>query len=261
MNTIDKITGIFPVILLLLVAGPLLCEDTGPRDPNQYFYQGNALYKSGDYANALLTYDKILDMGMESGSLYYNIGNSFFKTGKLGYAVLFYERAKEIMPYDSDLRSNLDFARSLLDETSLEDSYGNFILRVIKRPFRDFNLDKIAIITVGIYFFTVSILAFSVINPMIAKKMRLFIFVIMIACLYSMTVFGLRYYDEEIQKKGIVLVKDLDCKYEPIDKSSTFFKLREGAEVIILSTGDGWRQVRRSDGKAGWINKEAVEPI
>ncbi|HPM42760.1 MAG TPA: SH3 domain-containing protein [Candidatus Omnitrophota bacterium] len=256
-------------LLFLVLAGivvaffgvPGSCESQAPVDPNQFFYKGNADYKSANYADALLAYDNVLNMGLESGNLYYNIGNSFFKTNKIGYAILFYERAKEIMPYDSDLRSNLEFARSMVNEPSWDDTADSALIKALKRPYRDFSLSVLSFITLGLYLFMILLFAFNIMNPMMAKRARFVIVFVVLVGLYTITVFCMRYYGQEIQKKGVVLVKDVESKYEPIDKSATFFKLQEGAEVIVLSTRDGWRQVRRADGKIGWVKKEKVEPI
>lgn len=257
---IRAMTSIF-IVLAALACGPGLCEEVKTADPNQLFYQGNTYYQARNYTDALLAYDKILDMGIESGNLYYNIGNSFFKTGKLGYAILFYERAREIIPYDSDLRSNLDFARSMVNEPSTGEFAENSILKALKRPYRDFSLSALAIIALGMYIFMILLIALNIVNPMVAKRVRFIIGIIIIVGLYTISVFCIRYYSEEIRKRGVILVKEAECKYEPIDKSAIFYKLREGAEVIVLTTRDGWRQIRRADGKIGWVNRQAVEPI
>lgn len=261
MKTMNRIIIIFVSVMAICAASRGICEEPKASDPNQLFYQGNTYYGAHNYTDALLAYDKILDMGIESGNLYYNIGNSFLKTNKIGYAILFYERAREIIPYDSDLRSNLEFARAMVNETSLDALAGNPVVNAFKRPYRDLSLSALAFITLALYLGMILLIALNIVNPVFAKRIRVIIGVVIISGLYTLTVFSMRYYSEEIQKRGIVLAKEAECKYEPIDKSTTFYKLREGAEVLIFSTRDGWRQIRRADGKIGWVKKEAVEPI
>jgi SH3-like domain-containing protein len=72
---------------------------------------------------------------------------------------------------------------------------------------------------------------------------------------------AVKYYDENMLKHGIVVKKEVECKYEPIDSSTTYYTLREGGDVIILSTKSDWRQIRRSDGRTGWVKRDAVEEI
>ena len=101
----------------------------------------------------------------------------------------------------------------------------------------------------------------SIINPVFGKKIRLVSVLAAIAFFLNLGAFAIRYYDEDMLKRGIVVQKDADCKYEPIDKSTTFYRLQEGDEVSVIKTRGGWRQVKRSDGKIGWVAQEAVEEI
>lgn len=253
---------IIAVIALVSIWAPhVRCEADKGTAPDQLFYQGNIHYQKNDYVNALLQYDRILQSGYEGGNLYYNIGNSFFKMNKLGRAILFYERARRLMPHDSDLKSNIAFARSLAGEESYEDVVGNRIAKAMKRPFRNFPLGELASAAIIIYLFTALLIGFSMLNPMAGKRIRMILALDIIICLYTLAVFGMRYYSEEVARYGIVLAKGVECKYEPIDKSATYYKLQEASEVEILATHDGWKKIKRADGKIGWVKKEAVEAI
>ena len=229
--------------------------------PDQYFYQGNATYQTGDYANALLAYDKALDLGYESGNLYYNIGNAFFKANKLGYAILFYERAKRLIPGDSDLRSNLSYARSLTGEQPLDELTDSRLTAFLKRPFRNMTLMMVTRITWIAYIIMLALHALTLVNPVIGKKIRLIRAIADVLGIYTLIACCVRYDAEALQARGIVLQKNVPCMYEPIDKSTVYFKLPEGLEVKVVTEHDGWRQIRRADGKTGWVKKELVEPI
>lgn len=238
-----------------------LCQTEKDAEPNRLFYQGNTYYKAGDYSKALLAYNKALETGLESGNLYYNIGNSFFKLNKLGYAILFYEKARRLMPSDSDLRSNIEFARMLAGESSYDDISGNRILQAAKQPFVNFSLNDLAIAAISIYLVTTFLIGLVIVNPIMGKRFAIILVLAVAICMYTITVFALRYYGEAIQRYGIILTKGVECRYEPIDKSAVYFKLPEGSEVRILASHDGWRQIKRSDAKVGWVKKEAVEAI
>lgn len=257
-------TGIIILLVtcsLFCLAASSVCAADRPSEPNQLFYQGNTLYQARDYLDALLAYDKILELGVESGNLYYNIGNGFFKLNNYGYAILFYERARRIMPYDSDIRSNLDYARSLTGEPAFEDATDTAFVKALKRPLRDLPLSGLTLLAIGLYLATALLIAIRITNPIVAKKMRFALWTVMALSAYTLIVFGIRYYCEAVQKHGITLQKDVECRYEPIDKSAIHYKLREGSEVLIVTTRDDWRQIRRSDGKVGWVKKSAVEAI
>lgn len=254
------------LILLVMCAlsGPAVrcvSAQEKPGEPNALFYQGNNLYQERDYLEALLAYDKVLDLGLESANLYYNIGNGFFKLNKLGHAILFFERAKRMKPYDSDIRSNLDYARSLAGETAFSETTDPAFVKTLKRPIRDLPLSALALVAIGVYLAAALLAAVRIVNPVFAKKIRLVLWVVMALCAYTLAVYAVRYYDEAVRVHGIVLQKNVEARYEPIDKSAVHYKLREGSEVLVLTTRDEWRRVRRADGKVGWVKASAVEAI
>ena len=71
--------------------------------------------------------------------------------GKLGYAILYYAKARRLMPYDSDLKSNLNYARSLVGNSTADIPRKNPVVTFIKTPFRDFNFNAIAISALIMY--------------------------------------------------------------------------------------------------------------
>ena len=253
------------LLLALLIVGlfatAAFAADQKKIEPDQQFYLANNYYQKGDYIKAIEEYLKIMDAGIESGSLYYNIGNSFLKMGRAGYAILCYEKARRIIPRDADLKANLEYAKTLAADTTDETASGNIAARIIKRPFREFNLNAIAILAAVIYCIVIVLTALFIMSPIIARKLRVLYVVALATFTMSLAAFGIRFYDEKVLKHGIVVVKEAEAKYEPIDKSTTYYKLREGSNVVILSTRDGWRQVKRYDGKTAWVNKNAVEEI
>ena len=75
------------------------------------------------------------------------------------------------------------------------------------------------------------------------------------------TVFGVRYYSEEAFNRGIVVDKNAECRYEPIDKSAVYYNVKEGEEVLILRAKNGWKEIKKTDGKVGWVLSGAVQEI
>ena len=248
-------------VLIMILACRAFAEEKSSRDPNQLFYQANTYYEQKDYVKALEKYDALLGMGFASSNLYYNIGNSFFKLGKIGYAILFYEKAKALIPQDSDLKSNLTYARSLVAEPSAEPTVKNYIASVFKRPFKGFNLNAIFISAAALYILFILTIVVFTLNPFIRQKFFLAFPVIFIIFFLNLGAFIIRYYDEVVLKHGIVIKKEAECKYEPIDASTTYYTLQEGSEVIIVKTRNDWRQILRPDGKIAWVKRDAVGEI
>lgn len=251
---------IFALTFTMLFALNSFAQD-GSDDPHHLFFKGNSLYEKRDYEKAVEEYVKILDAGIESGCLYYNIGNAFFKIGKIGYAILSYKKAQKLIPSDSDLKSNLSFAQSLTEDSSLQPQLGNRLAQFIKIPFREFNLNTVAIMLVTFYLMLIAMIIAGLINSVFRRRATFFFYILLILFLITLAAFSVRYYDEEAMRHGIVVAKEAECKYEPIDKSTTYFTLKEGQEAVILKTRNGWRRIKRIDGKLGWVKSDAVEEI
>lgn len=252
---------ILMVFLFLSLASAASAEDQKPLDPSKLFYSGNSLYEKREYAKALEEYNKILSLGIDSGPLYYNMGNSYFKLGKLGLAILYYAKARRLMPYDSDLKANLNYARSLIVTSTADIPRKNPVVTLIKTPFRDFNFNTILVSALIIYLIFIMLMIAGIFNPVFAKRARILSVVVLVFFVVNLGAFAIRYYDEKILHRGIVVQRDVECKYEPIDKSTTFYRLQEGDLVAVIKTRDGWRQVKRIDGKVGWVKQESVEEI
>lgn len=248
------------VFCMAAACGPALAE--GPADtPEKLFYAGNALYEKRDYAKAVDTYHEILEQGVENARLYYNMGNAFFKMGKLGYAILNYEKSKRLDPGDSDLRSNLEYARSLVEGSVYYGGRRNFIVKLIGRPFRDLGLNKMFLMAAFLYIVVVLMAFANTYSPGFAKKTRLIFFVVSAVFLWSLAIFAVRYYHQQVLRAGIVVQKSIECKYEPVENSANYYRLNEGDKVLILGARNGWCEIRRADGKSAWVKKDTVQEI
>ena len=249
------------ILSAIVIASAALTASAVEKKADQLFYEGNAFYEAREYAKAFQDYDAIMTSGIESGNLYYNIGNSFFKMGKIGYAILFYEKAKRIMPDDSDLKSNLAYAASLVDEPYIQPTRERGLVKLINQLFDDFSLNMITAACGACYIIVVAMLLLFIVRPSAARRAAFAFWVFFAIFVINLAALGTRFYDEEVLKKGVVVAKGVECKYEPIDSSTTYYTLREGARVNILSARNGWLKIERLDGKIGWVDKEAVKQI
>ena len=165
------------------------------------------------------------------------------------------------MPYDGDLKTNLAYARSLVGTSTTDAPPKNPVVTFIKTLFRDFNFNAIAVFALLIYLSFIALQIAGIFDPVLAKRTRAVSVVVFLIFAVSAGGFAIRYYDAAVLKHGVVVKNNLECRYEPIDKSTIYYKLQEGDEVLVLKTRNLWRQVRRSDGKIGWVNAAGVEEI
>jgi tetratricopeptide (TPR) repeat protein len=249
------------ILVLLLISVNFAYGAEEPQDPRSLFYKANALYEQREYEKASEDYAKILSIDTESGPLYFNIGNTFFKMGKIGYAILSYKKAQRLMPGDSDLKSNLAYAESLTEDSALQALPRNKVAWFFRFPFREYSLNTVSIILAVSYLMLIAMLLIGIISPVFKRRLTILFYPVLLGFLMTLGAFSIRYYDEEVLSHGVVVAKEAECKYEPIDKSNNYFTLKEGQEVLVLNTRNGWRRIRRLDGKLAWVKSEAVEEI
>jgi len=249
------------VLILVLFCVNLAISAEDPQDPRILFYKANSLYEQREYEKASEEYAKILNIDSESGPLYFNIGNTFFKMGKTGYAILAYKKAQRLMPGDGDLKSNLAYAESLTEDSALRALPQNKVAWLFLFPFREYSLNTVSFLLIAFYLMLVAMLLTGIINPVLKRRMTIIFLPVLAGFLLTLGAFCIRYYDEEMLNYGVVVAKEADCKYEPIDKSNNYFTLKEGQEVLVLKTRNGWSRIKRLDGKLAWVKSEAVEEI
>ena len=63
------------IYILIVSWGSAWAQENG----NVWFEQANAAYNAGNYDSAMVLYEKILALDVESVPLYYNMGNTYYK--------------------------------------------------------------------------------------------------------------------------------------------------------------------------------------
>ena len=86
------------------------------------FDAANAAYADGRYEEAATMYQSLLDEQPDA-TLYYNLGNARFKQGELAQAILNYERALRLKPNYKDAQYNLAFAQSRITDNIVEQDF------------------------------------------------------------------------------------------------------------------------------------------
>jgi Ca-activated chloride channel homolog len=82
------------------------------------FDLGNALYKKGDYKDALDSYEKSTytkDINIQAKA-YYNMGNAFYKSGDLESAINYYKKCLDINPKHENAKYNIEFLQRKIKE-------------------------------------------------------------------------------------------------------------------------------------------------
>ena len=87
---------IYKTLLLGLLLGwflPLCAQESTLKEAEE-------AYAKEDYTQAIELYESVLKSYGESAMVYYNLGNAYYKAGKVAPAILNYERALLLNPGD-----------------------------------------------------------------------------------------------------------------------------------------------------------------
>lgn len=236
---------------------------TMAEEKEQLFLTANSAYQEGRYGDALASYEKILELGYESGSLYYNMGNCYYKIREIGRAVLFYERAKKLIPKDENLKFNLSLTNlAVVDKIEPRKP---FLLIRITRGFTHLLPQPVLVwVVIGSYLTFMS----SVIVWIVSRRSVIRILGFRLGILFGILflVSGLSFVGRIRESKnsveGVILADRVDVMSAPSEGEGVeVFSLHEGTKVRLDQRSGEWVEIILADGKVGWVKREVLEII
>ena len=245
-------------ILLLFCVQMSYSEPSRRQEPEYIFYKATAFYENARYEEAIAQYSLLLEQGLESGPLYYNLGNCYLKKGEFGRAILNYERAKRIIPRDSDLKSNDEYAKLLVREPPGE-STGIWYHKISDRIFKPISINDLTILLSVIYLLLMMIFIASLYIKAVKRSWKILLSIFVL--IFIIGGFGLYQKIVLLDKEAIIIVEKSEAKFEPFDRSTTHFTFYEGMKVQVLASKKGWVKIIRADRKGGWVKASSIEMI
>jgi tetratricopeptide (TPR) repeat protein len=263
-GTTRQVAGVALAVGLLGLSTVVVATDMGAeRGPATRFFEANALYKAGRYAEAAQGYATLLASGFESGALHYNLGNALFKAGELGRAVLSYERARRLLPRDPDVRANLRFAYQQVNSGAAGTPPQPPLWVRIALPLASHaSTGELAIATSALYAVVMILLTLRLFLPQGRRALGRVAAAVAVVALITGTALGYRLVDEHVRTTAVIVrAGEIPVRFEPSENGTVHFTLSEGALVRRLAERDGWYQIRRSDGRRGWVEADSVEVL
>ena len=220
-------------------------------------------YSEGRWQEAVDAWTSISDSGLESVELYYNMGNAFFKQGDVASAVLNYERALKLDPSDEDVRFNLEHARTFLSDKI--DIVPEFFLKTWGRKVRSvMSSDGWAVLFLSFTAILVICVLVFFLSRIQRRRVIAFYAGIMVLVLALFSVFSAARLWKEYRSEdtAIVMKPVVSVKSSPSgDASKDLFILHEGTKVRLLDSVGEWTNVSLSDGRQGWMKTSDIEVI
>lgn len=245
------------ILVFLLIFKPAFASEA-----TDLMQKAGTLYQQEKYEQAAQIYQKLADSGYEGTSLYYNLGNAYYKSGKLGLSILYYEKALKLSPNDDDINHNLALANSkIVDKVEPLPKFFLFewwesILAFFPLSgwtYLVYALYIILLILIGIYFFSRSAKIQK--NSLYAGVGSLFLLAIAIALMV------VKLNREVSNENAIILEPTAIAKVSPDSNGGDAFVIHEGSKVSIIDNVNNWVEIKLTDGKVGWLNKNNLGVI
>ncbi|MCL1943371.1 MAG: tetratricopeptide repeat protein [Candidatus Azobacteroides sp.] len=222
---------------------------------------GAEAYAKGNYVEAAEAYDRELSKGV-SAELYYNLGNAYYKSGKTALAILNYERALELAPGDGDIRANLELAQSKI--TDKIEPVETFFAVQWFHDIQDLQSSD-AWAKSGIVLFILMICCsflFFFGRFSILRKAGFYVGIALLVCAGLSNIFANNRKKIVEQKKyAIIFAPSITVKSSPNPGGTDLFVIHEGLKVRIKNTLNDWAEIELADGNVGWVSSSLLEQI
>ena len=238
-------------LLLMLPLGAGAAESY----PDSLWKAGVDAYSAGQWDQAAADWTDLTATGLRSKELYYNLGNAWFKAGQIAPAILNYERALRLDPSDSDVRYNLEFARAQTQDRI--DEVPEFILKTWTRKL-SYLLSSNAWAGLSLFLLalTLALVLLFLLGPTVGAR-RTGFFTGIVALLLTLMCWSFarslksaaERHDDAIVMRPVSSVTSSPSS----DAAKT--------KVKVLDEVSGYTDIELADGRRGWIATSDIERI
>jgi tetratricopeptide (TPR) repeat protein len=227
------------------------------------FEAGNALYKSGNYKEAISEYENVLVTKKQSPELYFNIANCYYKLGKVAPAIYNYEKALVLNPNGEEIKNNLEIAKKLqIDDIKVIPKVG--FAKLLQNGLSAFHYNTWAWIAVGLAtLFLLFFIGYYFSEMTLLKRiffLGMFVSLLFILISVSAAIFERNHFKND--KPAIIFAEIVSLKSKPIQSSKDVMVLHEGTKVFVQENKhDNYEKVQLTDGTEGWIDKTAIKEV
>ena len=243
-----------------------ITEDEAMIDESRTDAAADLAYRDKDFTESIKLYEAQIAenklTNQESSHLYYNLGNAYFRNNQVAKAIVNYERALLLNPGDSDIRHNLRFAKTRIeDKIDSADSF--FINQWINSIQNMYSANTWAII--GVAFFVLLIIAigiYMISAQLILRKVSFYSGIVLLSLVIITNIFAFKQKDKIVNRStGIVMSASVSIYTSPDAHSQELFRLHEGAKVKIKRQEGRWIEIVIANGSVGWLQKKNIETI
>ncbi|OAV73440.1 putative O-linked N-acetylglucosamine transferase, SPINDLY family [Bacteroidales bacterium Barb6] len=219
-------------------------------------------YAQENYAEAVEKYEAVLKDYGESPQIRYNLGNACYKAGQTAPAILNYERSLLLDPGDANTRFNLQLAR--LRTADRIEPAGDFLpvkwFLSLQNACKTDSWAKAGIAAFLLFIGSLTLFAFA--RRIRLKKAGFYAALFFLAATLLANLFARNQKNELLNRThAIVFSPTVTVKSSPDASGTDLFILHEGTKVSVKSTLKEWNEIELEDGNTGWMPRKDIEII
>jgi tetratricopeptide (TPR) repeat protein len=247
--------------LSLAILAGLIAGVGSPSPPSAEAASGGrfdclALYDAGDYSAAVACFESLETGGAHNGHLLYNLGNAHYRAGDPARALLAYRRASLYLPRDGDLKANLGSARDQIQDDLIPPDIRSPLMSTLLAPYDSLSQKELLITGAVAWVLLMGMLALRLRQRF--DYTRLSAALLGSIALFGLLGGVARSYQTENQPIAVVLSEEATVRSGRDVRSTDLVRLHAGAEVGVLEVNEQWMQVALSNGTRGWLPANAL---
>lgn len=249
------------LLIIFLVFPVLLIEAQEPL-----VEEATKAYQGGEFRKAIELYEKqiesLKEKGEVSADLYYNLGNAYFRANEMPQAILNYERAQLYNPGDRDIRHNIEYAQTKIEDKIL--TADNFFLGIWFHGVQNlFSSNTWAVVAIVCFILFLGGLVLFFFSPKLTlKKGGFYIALVFIILFVFGNIFSSNQKDKiENRNTAIIMTGVAPALSSPGSDGKEVFVLHAGTKVTITRVDGSWCEIEIADGNVGWTQRDNLEII
>lgn len=225
----------------------------------KYIEQGNKAYVENEFEKAILAYETVVQNGYSAAELYYNLGNAYYRTKNYKAAILNYERALRLAPNDENIKTNLEFAKNHIQDR-IDEIPKLFITKWLDDFINLFSSQTWSIISISCFILALLLAILFLFSKSVSLRKTAFFFGIILIIGSGLSFYNAYKQNYKINgiKEAIVFSPTVTVKSAPKTNGTDLFIIHEGLKVEIIGSTHGWKEIRLSDGKIGWLPEDSI---
>lgn len=250
------------VVIVIMMVTCLTTMNGNTSSQGAVIQKASDAYRAGEYTQAVELYSKILKEGYTAPYLFYNLGNAYFKSGDYPNAILNYERAKRMDPGNEDFEVNLNIANTKISD-KIEPMPELFLVRWIKGWVFMLSVDLWAYLTVILIVLSVTgTTLYIAARYLLLRKIGFWSGLLFLTLsLISMGSAWSGHHYSTRSTEAIIFTPTITVKSSPDENSTDLFVLHEGTKVTILDQINSWYEIKIANGSVGWLPGTSMEKI